>query len=142
MFKTLSDTMLASPQITPDQVAEAARQGVTLIVNNRPEAEAPDQPAGSVIEAAARDAGIGYVAIPVTHAGFSLPQVEMMKDALAENDGKALAFCRSGTRSTLLWALARTHEGADPDEIAEAAQEAGYDVSPVRSIMDAFHAAS
>ena len=142
MFKTLSDTMLASPQITPDQVAEAASQGVTLIVNNRPEGESPDQPAGAAIEAAARDAGIGYVAIPVTHAGFSLPQVEMMKEALSGNDGKTLAFCRSGARSTLLWALARTHEGEDPDAIEAAAAKAGYDVAPVRSIMDAFHAAA
>lgn len=141
MFKPLSDTMFASAQITPGEVAKAAAQGVTLIINNRPDDEAPDQPEGSAIAAAARDAGITYIAIPVTHAGFSLPQVEMMQGALADNQGKALAFCRSGARSTLLWALVRTNEGDDPDAIAEAARQAGYDVGPVRSIMDAFHAA-
>lgn len=139
MFRTLSETMLASPQISTGDVAKAAAEGVTLIVNNRPDGEAPDQPAGAAIRAAAEDAGIAYVEIPVTHAGFSMPQVEMMKDALESHDGKCLGYCRSGTRSTLLWALTRAHMGDDPDAIAAAAADAGYDVAPVRSIMDAFH---
>lgn len=141
MFKQLDDTMFASPQITPDQVREAAAQDITLIVNNRPDDEDPGQPAGAAIESAAREAGIDYVAIPVTHAGFSLPQVEAMQRALDANHGKTLGYCRSGTRSTLLWALAQAHRGGDTDAIAEQAKKAGYDVSPVRSIMDAFAAA-
>ncbi len=140
MFRTLSDTMLASPQITPGDVAKAADEGVTLIINNRPDDEAPGQPSGASIEAAARKAGLDYMLIPVTHAGFSLPQVEAMTGALEANAGKCLAFCRSGTRSTLLWALTRAHLGDHPDEIEAAAEKAGYDVAPVRSIMDAFHA--
>lgn len=141
MFRTVTESFLASPQIAVSDVAEAAKQGVTLIINNRPEDEAPDQPAGAEIEAAARDAGLDYVAIPVTHAGFSVPQVEAMRAALDGNDGKTLAFCRSGTRSTLLWALAEAHDGRDPHVIAEQAAGAGYDVAPVRAIMDAFAAA-
>lgn len=139
MLRTLSDTMFASPQISTDDVAKAAAEGVTLIVNNRPDGEAPDQPSGAAIKEAAEKAGLAYVAIPVTHAGFSMPQVEAMQEALEANQGKCLAFCRSGTRSTFLWALARTHMGDDPDAIEAAAAEAGYDVSSVRSIMDAFH---
>ncbi len=141
MFKQLDDTMFASPQITPVQVREAAAQDITLIVNNRPDDEDPEQPAGAAIASAAREAGIDYVAIPVTHAGFSLPQVEAMQKALDANHGKTLGFCRSGTRSALLWALTQAHRGHDPDTIAEQAQAAGYDVAPVRSIMDAFAAA-
>ncbi|NNC73083.1 MAG: TIGR01244 family phosphatase [Sphingomonadaceae bacterium] len=141
MFRTLSDTMLAAPQISPDDVARAAAEGITLIVNNRPDDEAPGQPAGAAIQGAAKDAGIDYLAIPVTHAGFSLPQVEAMREAIENNKGKTLAFCRSGTRSTLLWALARVHMGDDPDAVEAAADEAGYSVAPVRSIMDAFHMA-
>lgn len=141
MFRTVTDNFLASPQISTDDVAEAAQMGVTLIINNRPDDEDPGQPAGATIAAAAQDAGMNYVAIPVTHAGFSVPQVEAMREALDGNDGKTLAFCRSGTRSTLLWALAEAHDGRDPETIASEAAEAGYDVSPIRSIMDAFAAA-
>lgn len=135
-FRTLNDTVLASPQITVEDVAIAKAQGVSLIVNNRPEGESADQTPGDAIEAAARAAGIEYLAIPITHAGFSLPQVDALAQALGKADGKVLAYCRSGTRSTLLWALARAKAGDAPEAIAAAAAEAGYDVSPVRPTMD------
>ena len=135
-FRTISDTMLASPQIEPGDVAAAKALGVTLIVNNRPDGESADQPAGAEIEAAARNAGIDYLAIPVTHAGFSLPQVEALAAALERTEGKVLGFCRSGTRSTLLWALAQAKRGQDPDAVAAAAAQGGYDVAPVRPTMD------
>ena len=137
MFRRITDNLLASPQITVEQVAEAAAQGVTLIVNNRPEDESDDQTPGAEIEAAARAAGMGYVAIPVTHSGFSESQVTAMAAALATTAGQVLAYCRSGTRSTLLWALARAKAGESPGELARAAASAGYDIGPVRAMMDA-----
>ena len=136
MFNKLSDTVYASPQIAESDIAEAQRLGVKLIVNNRPEGESEDQVPGSAIEAAARAAGIGYVAIPVTHAGFSEAQVVAMAEALGKADGPVLAYCRSGTRSTLLWALAQAKGGADPQTIATQAAAAGYDIAPVRPIVD------
>jgi uncharacterized protein (TIGR01244 family) len=136
-FRKLSDAIWASPQIDVSDIAAAQALGIAMIVNNRPEGESPDQTPGDAIAAAARAVDIGYAAIPVTHAGFSLPQVEAMADALANAGGPVLAYCRSGTRSTLLWALAQARSGADPEAIATAAQEAGYDVTPVRAAMDA-----
>lgn len=136
MFRQLTETVFASPQIGLAEVAAARDLGVRLIVNNRPEGESDDQVAGSEIEAAARAAGIGYVAIPVTHAGFSENQVRAMSEALGAAEGPVLAYCRSGTRSTLLWALARSSAGEDPERLTELAAAAGYDLSPVRPLMD------
>lgn len=136
MFRQLTDRIFASPQIGLAEVAQAAAQGIGLIVNNRPEGESDDQVPGAEIEAAARAAGLGYVAIPVTHAGFSEPQVKAMVAALASTDRPVLAYCRSGTRSTLLWALAEASRGESPQALAEAAARAGYDVGPVRALMD------
>jgi len=140
-FRQLSDTVWASPQITLEDVAEAAARGFALIVNNRPEGEAEDQTPGDVIEAAAHEAGLGYLAIPITHSGFSEAQVERMAEALEATGGPVLAYCRSGTRSTLLWALARAKAGAEPSEIAASAAAAGYDISPLGPALD-FYAAS
>ncbi|MEQ1550453.1 TIGR01244 family sulfur transferase [Sphingorhabdus sp.] len=136
MFRKLTDSIHASPQISLEDVAEAAAMGVKLIINNRPEGESDDQVPGAEIEAAARAAGIDYVAIPVTHAGFSEPQVVAMAKALDGADGPVLAYCRSGTRSTLLWALSEASQGGDPDALTNMAAKAGYDVSPVRPLMD------
>ena len=136
MFRRLSDHVFASEQIDVAAVAQAAAQGITLIINNRPEDESADQTPGAVIAEAAAAAGIAYRTIPVTHAGFSDGQVSAMAEALAGADGPALAYCRSGTRSTLLWALAEARRGVSPHALAAAAAQAGYDVTPVRAIMD------
>lgn len=136
MFRKISDSVFASPQITLDDVAEAKSMGIALIINNRPEGESDDQIGGAEIEAAARARGIDYVAIPVTHAGFSEGQVQSMADALAKAQGPVLAYCRSGTRSTLLWALAEASKGGNPSAIASQAAQAGYDITPVRALVD------
>ncbi|MBN8485969.1 MAG: TIGR01244 family phosphatase [Sphingomonadales bacterium] len=136
MFRQLTDRVFASPQIGLAEVAEAAASGIGLIINNRPEGESEDQVPGEDIAAAARAAGIGYVAIPVTHAGFSQPQITAMRAALDGSEGKVLAYCRSGTRSTLLWALAEASAGKSPDELAEQAARAGYDLGPIRALLD------
>ena len=136
MFRKLTNDIYAAPQIGLPEIAEAAALGVTLVINNRPEDESDDQTPGAEIEAAARAAGMDYVAIPVTHSGFSEPQVEAMATALEGADGAVLAYCRSGTRSTLLWALAEASQGGDPDALTNMAAKAGYDVSPIRPLMD------
>ncbi|KHS48038.1 beta-lactamase hydrolase-family protein [Novosphingobium subterraneum] len=137
MFRKIDEKTYASPQIGLAEVAYAKALGIGMIINNRPEGESDDQTPGADIEAAARDAGIAYVAIPVSHAGFSMPQVEAMQAALAQaGDAPVLAYCRSGTRSTLLWALAQARSGLDPDEIATRAAGAGYDISPIRATVD------
>ena len=137
MFRKIDDRTLVSPQITVEDVATAQSLGVGLIVNNRPEGESDDQTPGDDIAAAAAAAGIAYVAIPVTHAGFSLNQVTALEAALkAAGDVPVLAYCRSGTRSTLLWALTKARGGASPDELAAKAAGAGYDISPIRAQID------
>lgn len=135
-FRRLSATMLASPQITTEDVAAAKAAGVTLIVNNRPDGEDPFAPQGAEIAEAAAAAGLAYTAIPIGHAGFSEPQVDALVAALEQAQGPVLAYCRSGTRSTLLWALAQAKLGVSPDAIAEAAAQAGYDIGPVRPMVD------
>lgn len=142
MFRQLTSRIYASPQIGVDEVAEAARLGIAAIINNRPEDESDDQTPGPQIAAAAQAAGIAYVAIPVTHAGFSQPQISAMTAALAANPGPVLAYCRSGTRSTLLWALAEASRGASPHSLSAAAASAGYDLSPIRALLDMLAAKS
>jgi uncharacterized protein (TIGR01244 family) len=136
MFRTIDDRVLVSPQIGPDEIVEAKDQGVTLVINNRPDGESPSEPQGDEIEAAARAAGLDYVAIPVGHGGFSQPQVDAMATALAEAEGKVLAYCRSGTRSTLLWSLARAKAGDAPQTLHEKANGAGYDLTPVAALIE------
>jgi uncharacterized protein (TIGR01244 family) len=134
-MRQLDESTFVSPhQLRPEEVAGLRAQGVTLIVNNRPDGEEPGQPAGAEIAAAARSAGIAYRHIPVA-GGFNLDDVLATAEALEEAEGRALLFCRTGTRSTFLWALARSERGAAEEDLVARARAAGYDLAPIAALL-------
>jgi uncharacterized protein (TIGR01244 family) len=135
MTRQLDAQMLVSGQIVPDQIPELQRQGVTMIVNNRPDGEDPGQPLAADIEQAARQAGVDYRYVPIAR-GIGPSDVEAMQEAMrACGAGKLLAFCRSGNRSTLAWAVARAEEGVPREELERCAAAAGIDLSPVSHLL-------
>lgn len=136
-IRRINDQISVAPQIDPTDVASLAQAGFVAIVNNRPDDEEAGQPAGDSVRAQAEGAGLAYHAIPITHAGFSAVQVEAMRAALdAAGDGPVLAFCRSGTRSTNLWALAQAMRGDEPATLVAQAARAGYDLTGIRPLLD------
>ena len=140
MFRRLTDDFHVAPQIALADIAAAAAQGFALIINNRPDGEEPDAPQGDAVAAAAAAAGLAYVAIPVGHGGFSAAQLDALDAARAAHPGKCLAYCRSGTRSTHVWALASARQGGDVDELCRCAAAAGYDLAMLRPIMTSLSA--
>jgi uncharacterized protein (TIGR01244 family) len=134
-MKWLDETVAVAGQIRPEDLPAIAAAGVMMIVNNRPDGEEPGQPFAAQIEVAAREAGLGYRHIPVA-GGLYPDQVQAMAEALEAANGKTLAFCRSGTRSTYLWALASAQAGNGVEEIVRKAGAAGYDLTPVRPYFD------
>ena len=134
-FRQLDDKTLVSGQISVADVAELQRQGVTMIVNNRPDHEDEGQPLSGEIEEAAGQAGVAFRFIPIVR-GIGPADVDAMHHAMQETgDGKMLAFCRSGTRSTLAWAVARSREGVARDDLDRGAATAGVDLSPVAHLL-------
>lgn len=140
-LRRVTDTFAVSPQIALEDVAALRDAGFTTIVSNRPDGEDPGQPTAARFAAAAEAAGLAFGHIPVA-GGFSRQDAEAMADALAGAEGPVFAFCRSGTRSTLLWSLAQASRGGDPDAIGAAAASAGYDIAPVRAAVEQLSATS
>ena len=136
MIRKVDDSISVAPQISVEDVAAIKAAGFTAIVNNRPDDEEASQIPGDAIRAAAEAAGLTYTAIPITHAGFSYPQIAAMADVLAGADGPVLAFCRSGTRSCNLWALAQARNGADADALIAKGAAAGYNLEGIRPLLD------
>jgi uncharacterized protein (TIGR01244 family) len=127
-LKRINDDISVSPQIRPDDMAAIRAAGFATVINNRPDGESPDQASSSAMEAAARAAGLDYHFIPLGREGVSPQLIEETKSVLEGSKGPVLAFCRSGTRSTTLWALSQA--GKMPaQEIVSAAAHAGYDMS-------------
>lgn len=135
-IRPLNDRFAVAPQIAADDLPAIAAAGYVAVINNRPDGEEPGQPAGDAIRAAAEAAGLAYAEVPVTHAGISPPQLDAMTAAIAASDGPVLAYCRSGTRSCNLWALAAARAGRDPDLLVAQADGAGYDLSSIRPVLD------
>lgn len=136
-IRRIDARIAVSPQIAPQDMPAIVAAGFVAIVNNRPDGEEPGQPTGEAIRAAAEAAGLTYTSVPVTHAGFSHPQVAGMIDAMRQANGPVLAYCRSGTRSCNLWALAGAGLGQDQDELVAKGAGAGYDLNGLRPLMDA-----
>jgi uncharacterized protein (TIGR01244 family) len=131
LFRRVTDQFSVSPQIAVGDVAQAAAQGFVLIINNRPDGEDPAQPQGAEIAAAARAAGLDYVAIPV-RGGPDAAQAQAQLEAVEAAQGPVLAYCRSGTRSIVTWAIGQAQAGSlDRQTLIALGAEAGYDLSTV-----------
>ena len=128
-----------SPQISPSEVSVAASNGVTLIINNRPDGEAIGQPTSAEIAAAAEAAGITYVHIPVDRSGISADHIVAFDLAITEagEGAKTLAFCRSGTRSILVRSYAAANAGQSVTEIISQAATAGYNIEEHAPALEA-----
>ena len=133
-MRKIDERTYVSWQVDHADLPAIKAAGVAMIVNNRPDGEEPGQPAAAAIETAARAAGLDYRFIPVA-SGFSADQVDAMTEALDAAEGPVLAFCRSGTRSTFLWALARTRQGEEAEELMRNAAAAGYDLRPIAAYL-------
>lgn len=132
-MRRLEEGFFVSGQLSPQDVPDLVAQGICMIINNRPDGEALGQPPGADIRAAAEAAGIGYRSIPIRQ--LDPEAIEATRQALHEADGPVLAFCAVGTRSTYLWALARSLQGAEGDQLVAGAAAAGYDLGPIRRFL-------
>ncbi|MBJ7533028.1 TIGR01244 family phosphatase [Rhodomicrobium vannielii ATCC 17100] len=129
--RPLTKTLSVAPQIRLDDIPAYAAQGITTIISNRPDGEAPDQPTFAEIKKAAEANGMKAIHIPIASpSAITDADAAAFGKALDESKGKTLAFCRSGTRATLLWSLSQAGRRSAQD-IVQTAAEAGYDVSPI-----------
>jgi uncharacterized protein (TIGR01244 family) len=111
-----------------------ADAGVRTIINNRPDGEDPGQlPAGEARKLAEAK-GIAYHHIPITAASLSRGDVDAFAATLRAAAGPIVAHCRSGTRSTLLWALMRLRDGADPLGLVAEAVRHGIDIAGLPAV--------
>lgn len=134
-IKKLTPFLHVTTQISAGDVGVAAALGFRSIVNNRPDQEGEGQPASADLAEACARSGLGYVHVPVISGQVSDDDVAKFTQALTEIKGPVLAFCRTGTRSTTLWALAESFR-LDPDVVLKTAAEAGYDISALRARLD------
>lgn len=137
--KKINENVSVAPQLSPADMAEAAAMGFKTVVNNRPDGEGgPDQPSAADVGAAAKAAGLDFVDMPVVSGRLTEKNINDFADLLTNAKKPVLAYCRTGTRCTNLWALAEATEKPAADLIEQAAG-AGYDLRPIAPVLEARH---
>ena len=106
-IQRIATDVCVAPQLSPAAMAEAAAAGFRSVINNRPDFEhGPDQPTNAAIEAAALAAGLQYAHLPVAGGYQSPDEITRFAELIAAMPRPLLCFCRSGARSTRLYAAA------------------------------------
>ena len=127
-IRKVTDTFSVSPQIRPEDVRTLAKLGFSTIICNRPDDEEFGQPLYETVAAEAARHGLAVHHLPVTSGMFGPQHVTATEELLAGAQGKVFAYCRSGTRSVMLWAFQEVARRPREEVIALAAA-AGYDLS-------------
>ena len=139
-IRPISPTYAVSPQILPDDCVAIAAAGFTTIICNRPDGEITPDLSATAIEAAAKAAGLAFVILPITHQTMTQDNIDAHRAAIDASAGPVLAYCASGTRSSIIWSLGQAGEMASDDIIAATAQ-AGYDLGGLHPQLEAIAAA-
>ncbi|PAU66475.1 TIGR01244 family protein [Pseudomonas sp. PIC25] len=126
-LKRLTPFIAVAAQLQPADMGTLAAAGYRCVINNRPDGEGEGQPTSAEMEAAAKASGLDYHYLPVISGQIGDDDVAAFTALLDQVRGPVLAFCRTGTRSTSLWALSEAHH-LDPETLMTAAKAAGYDL--------------
>ena len=135
-LKRVSDSFYLSEQISREDIKAAEALGVKRIICNRPDDEDAGQPSAETVAAWAEEAGMGFSHFPMDSSGPSAPLIEATIQAVLSGE-KILAYCRTGTRSSILWSLANAKLNTMPtEEILAAGEGAGYNLSHLAQVLE------
>lgn len=126
-IRQITPTYAVSPQIQPTDCAAIAEAGFTTIICNRPDMEITPDCCATAVETAAKAEGLAFVTLPITHQTMNAENVAAHRAAIDASSGPVLAYCASGTRSSIIWSLGQAGE-IPSDEIIAATGQAGYDL--------------
>ncbi|MFN3844667.1 MAG: TIGR01244 family sulfur transferase [Paracoccaceae bacterium] len=135
-IRPLTPDYAVSPQIDPEDFAAIKAAGFTCVIDNRPDAEIPPSHHASVMQAAAQAAGLEFVVNPVIGGALTMANVASQADAIATATGPVLAYCASGNRSSICWALSKART-MPADELISLPARHGYNLEGLRPQLEA-----
>ncbi|WP_299298087.1 TIGR01244 family sulfur transferase [uncultured Tateyamaria sp.] len=135
-IRQITPQYFVAPQVDPADMVDIAAAGITTVICNRPDEEVPPAFQADAVEAAVLAAGMQFVRLPLTHQTMTPENVLLQANTASDADGPVLAYCASGTRSTVVWCLGQA--GQMPTaEILATAQRGGYDLGALTPTLEA-----
>ncbi|WP_338413784.1 TIGR01244 family sulfur transferase [uncultured Sphaerotilus sp.] len=129
-IQSLTAELSVAPQLLIADLRAVAEAGFRSVICNRPDGEGSDQPLFSEIERAAQAQGLQIRYLPAESGKVTDQQGAAFGALMAEVPKPVLAYCRTGMRSTTMWALSQAGQRPLP-QIIELASKAGYDLKGV-----------
>jgi uncharacterized protein (TIGR01244 family) len=133
-IRALTGSYAVSPQITPDDVAAIRAAGYVRVICNRPDAENPPELQAERIRAAVEAAGMDFILNPVIGGAITAENVGAQGAAIQNARGPVFAYCASGNRSSIVWALSQAGK-VDADTLIATAARKGYNLEPIRAAL-------
>lgn len=133
-IRPLTPTYAVSPQIEPGDFAAIAAAGFKTVICNRPDSENPPHLQADAMARAAKDAGVTFEVLPLTHQTMTPDNIAKQFEFVEQAGGPVLAYCASGTRCSVIWALSQAGKQS-ADAILEQTAKAGYDLSGLRPAL-------
>ena len=124
-----------SPQIEQYQITEIAEKGFVKIICNRPDFEVPPSHESSVMADLAAKEKIEFHILELTHQTMTPENILKQREMFINANGPVLAYCASGTRCSVIWALGEAITGTNINYILEKTLSAGYNLSGLEASM-------
>jgi uncharacterized protein (TIGR01244 family) len=135
-IRPLTPDYAVSPQIEPGDLPAIKAAGYVTVIDNRPDGEIPAHLHTGTMRQAAEALGLAFVANPVIGGAMTMDNVTAQGAAIAASPGPVLAYCASGNRSSVAWALANA--GKRPvDELVGLPARFGYQLDHLRPQIEA-----
>ncbi len=129
--RTLTPRYSVSPQIAVEDLPAIVAAGFKTVICNRPDEEVPASHNAAALKAAVEAAGLTFAELPLTHQTMTAENVDRQRALCDENPGPVLAYCASGTRCSVIWALGQVSE-LGVDTVLTMTAKAGYDLEALR----------
>ena len=138
-IRALTPTYAVSPQIELADLAAIKAAGYQVIIDNRPDSEIPEPLHTEGMRTAAEALGLVFVANPVIGGAITMANVTTQADTLASAQGPVFAYCATGNRSSVVWALSQAGQ-VDTDDLIAVPARFGYNLEPLRAQIEALAA--
>lgn len=132
--RVLTPRYSVSPQISAEDLPAIAEAGYKMVICNRPDEEIPPSHQAEAIRAAAEAAGLRFEVLPLTHQTMTPENVALQRELYESSEGPVLAYCASGTRCSVVWALSQARD-MSADDILQKTEAAGYQLDGLRPVL-------
>ncbi len=132
-IEKIADYLYVSKQLDERFAKRVPSYGIKTVICNRPDDEEPNQPSFETVKAWLHNAGVeNVIYMPVVMDGIDDAALAEFQETVAKSPAPILAYCRSGTRSSMLWALNQVKRGVEVNSVIKAAELAGINLEPLR----------